>query len=363
MSIPDSRILSDAAELDSVENFLKQIYAASPQLHLEEPHDADYCQNVLDEAFLASHRERLIGLSHGLKEDTFFQPDMDVSVMRHLRYLPAFYHSHAFLEVVYVLQGSFIHYIKGSPRALSAGDILILSPKTEHAISVFSDDVVVLNLMVRVSAFETTFFSTLKEDDILSRFFSHTLYHSPTHPFLLFRTGDDPQLESCADRIYAENLSRYRYRDRMLNALIYEFFVTLLNHHESHVIVPDEDRPDADDNLIFILKYMQEHYKTVTLGELSDFFHYSERQLQRIIKNGTGLSFSENLQELKMKKAGRLLTNSTWTVTEIAEELGYQNDTSFRYGFKKYYNMTPAAFREKAQADQKEPASLRQAPS
>lgn len=131
---------------------------------------------------------------------------------------------------------------------------------------------------------------------------------------------------------------------------MYEFFIILLNRHESNVVVPQDNKTNVDDNLIFILRYMQEHYTTVTLGELSEFFHYSERQLQRIIKNGTGLSFLENLQELKMQKAARYLQSSSLSVSQISEKLGYQDDASFRYSFKKYYNTTPSLYREKALA-------------
>ncbi|MCC8046606.1 MAG: helix-turn-helix transcriptional regulator [Clostridiales bacterium] len=91
---------------------------------------------------------------------------------------------------------------------------------------------------------------------------------------------------------------------------------------------------------------MQENYSSVTLKELSDFFNYSERQIQRIIKKSTGISFSENIQKLKMRKAARLLSNPNVSVTAIAEELGYSDQGSFRHIFRKYYGMTPIEYRE-----------------
>ena len=36
---------------------------------------------------------------------------LDVAIYQHLRYLPAYWHSHSFLEVAYVLEGSCTHYI------------------------------------------------------------------------------------------------------------------------------------------------------------------------------------------------------------------------------------------------------------
>ena len=92
---------------------------------------------------------------------------------------------------------------------------------------------------------------------------------------------------------------------------------------------------------------MQENYTSITLKDLADFFNYSERQIQRIIKNCTGMSFSQNIQKLKMRRAARLLTNPDLSVSAIAEELGYMDSGNFRHIFKKYYGMTPAEYREK----------------
>ena len=97
--------------------------------------------------------------------------------------------------------------------------------------------------------------------------------------------------------------------------------------------------------MVFILKYIQEHFNTVSLAELSKFFNYSERQIQRIIKTSTDLSFSENILRLKMKKAKKLLKNSDISISVIAKETGYTDSGTFRQAFKKYYGMTPQKYR------------------
>ena len=48
-------------------------------------------------------------------------------------------------------------------------------------------------------------------------------------------------------------------------------------------------------NIIFILKYIELHYATLTLPELASFFNYSERQMTRILKNYTGQTFKKAL--------------------------------------------------------------------
>ena len=111
--------------------------------------------------------------------------------------------------------------------------------------------------------------------------------------------------------------------------------------------MPEIDTEGNDENVIFILKYMQENYSTVTLSSLAEFFNYSERQIQRIIKKSTGISFSENIQKLKMKHAAQLLMDPDRSVSAVAEDLGYSDVGNFRHIFKKYYGMSPAEYRSR----------------
>lgn len=146
---------------------------------------------------------------------------------------------------------------------------------------------------------------------------------------------------------YEEFIGNRQYKNRMLNSIIDAFFITLLRNHGANVIVPSLAEDDQNENLIFILKYIQEHFATVTLKELSSFFNYSERQLQRIIKSSTGMSFSENIQQLCMNQTTRLLTNPDISIAVISEELGYSDIGNFRQAFKKCFGMTPLEYRNK----------------
>lgn len=231
------------------------------------------------------------------------------------------------------------------------GDICIIAPGTRHAVSAFSDDCILFNYLIRTSTFETAFFGVLSNNDILSNFFMQTLYHSNQHPYLLFRTGNDQELLNYVGHSYQEFHRNRQYKNRMLTSILEMFFITLLRNHGSNVIFPESNSNPKDENTILILKYIQEHYNTSTLAELSAFFNYSERQLQRIIKSSTGMSFSENVQRLKLRQATRLMQNSNLSIAAIAEESGYSDLGNFRHVFKKYYGMTPAEYRTKQQKE------------
>ena len=59
---------------------------------------------------------------------------------------------------------------------------------------------------------------------------------------------------------YEEYKSNRQYRKRMLNSIINAFFIVLLRNHGANVSVPALTDSDKDQNLVYILKYMQEHF-------------------------------------------------------------------------------------------------------
>ena len=334
------------AQMNELETVFKSLWKEHPEMNLNFPHPQEYYTEILQLASdRTSHPFPAILLNTRLDEDSFFRESFDTELYRHVRYLPAILHSHAFLEIVCVLEGTCTNYVQKQELHMKKGDICIIAPETEHAISAFTDDCILINIILRVSTFEKAFFGVLSENDVLSDFFMRTLYHSKTHPYLYFRAGDDQELFDYVIYAYQEFLGNHQYKERFLNNIISAFFIILLRNHGSDVIVPEIATEGNDENVVFILKYMQENYSTVTLSGLAEFFNYSERQIQRIIKKSTGCSFSENIQKLKTKHAAQLLSDPDRSISAISEELGYSDTGNFRHIFRKYYGMTPAEYR------------------
>ncbi len=98
---------------------------------------------------------------------------------------------------------------------------------------------------------------------------------------------------------------------------------------------------------IFILEYMQSNISTITLAHLAQFFHYSERQMQRLIQSATGMSFGENVRRLRMHRAQELLLNPGLRISDIAAHLGYTDVSSFRQAFRRAFGMTPQEYSQR----------------
>ena len=92
--------------------------------------------------------------------------------------------------------------------------------------------------------------------------------------------------------------------------------------------------------------FVTEHYKTVTLQELSEMTHMNASYLSRFYKENTGQTLSSFIISLKMKQALRLLRDpAIRNIYEISEDLGYTNAKSFSKAFKGFYGLTPQEYR------------------
>ncbi len=338
------------AALNSHEQRFKEIFLAHPGLHPELPRSL----SELDQISKAQPEYRILREERGgffpdsahFSERIFAQHN-DVAVTLHERYSPCFIHSHDYFEIAYVLTGSCTNHIAGKSVTQKAGDLCVISLYTPHAVSVFSDNTILMNLLIRSSTFEQTFFGSLTQRDVLSSFFSRALYTPDNRSYLLFETGKDDEIRRLMLRLYDEFHENRKYADRMLRALVSMLFTELLRSHEHSLTVPNPSGNSSDSNIMFILNYILAHYQTLSLSKLSAFFNYSERQMTRILKDYTGKSFTAVIQEIRLQRACELLRNPQIPVADIAAHVGYSNVSYFYHIFKTQNGMTPAAYRER----------------
>ena len=261
------------------------------------PCTCDEVMDVLLSSYTAMPDKNITqSLKTQIDEQIFILENMDVSFVRHARYTPAFWHNHDFFEMIFVQSVGCINYIFDRNISMQTGDICIMAPDITHSLSAFHDEDVIMNILIRKSTFEQSFFRLLNDNTILSDFFKRTFYQTSEIPYLLFQTGEDSVLSDLIDRAYTECAQPKRYRKQMVNTLLSLFFINLFRRHEQHTELSGIHPNSSEENLMYILRYMQANYKTVSLKELSSIFNYSERQLQRIIQNATGHTFIENIR-------------------------------------------------------------------
>lgn len=100
-------------------------------------------------------------------------------------------------------------------------------------------------------------------------------------------------------------------------------------------------------NINEVLSYMYAHLSDkLTLEKVSAVFFMSKSSMAKYLKDSINYTFKELLDDMKFSKSVDLLAYTSLTLSEIAKEVGYNDDSHFINSFLQREKVTPSEFRE-----------------
>lgn len=280
-----------------------------------------------------------------IPEDALFQEGRDVFVLLDMPYQVDLMHVHNFFEISYVLSGSCTFLFEGERASLSVGDVCIVSPLSRHSLPL-KPECLCLSIMVRRSTFDSMFARLLAQQDLVSMFFRKSLYEPRRANYLLLKTGSDPlTFQTIQELTYEANLTDL-YSNSCSASLLDLFLARALRAAQSAIALYHyEGYSKRSIDFALVLQYIQQNYRTVTLSNLAETFHFNKTYLSRLIHKKMGQSFSEVLCAVKMNHAMDHLMNTSMKVGQIAEAVGYDSVDHFSRVFRRVYGLSPQQYR------------------
>ena len=137
---------------------------------------------------------------------------------------------------------------------------------------------------------------------------------------------------------------RYGYiRVKVLELLLVLTGLDLEKEKSNHVHFPKAQIEVVKEIHEFLIKHYKEHY---TIDDLSERFDLSPTVMKKCFKGVYGDSIYAYMKRYRLQVAERLLKESTFTIGEIATQIGYQNPNKFTSAFCDEYGMPPTAYRK-----------------
>lgn len=123
----------------------------------------------------------------------------------------------------------------------------------------------------------------------------------------------------------------------------------VIDYIRSAVMLVRKERTLQQHHLISrIVSYMEDQLSnSMTVKQLADRFHLSAGHLSVLFKKETGLTISDFVKNLRMKKAKEMLQDPSIKIYEVAERVGFQTPAYFTYQFKKNEGCTPQEYRDR----------------
>ncbi len=256
------------------------------------------------------------------------------------------YHSHDFLELVYILEGSGVHVLDGNRGIVRKGDCFIIDYGSFHQYHnldhtrfkliniLFTPDMIDKTLVHCRSFYELT-------NNYMIRF-QHTSHSSlPTHFVYHDRDG---QVELLVRKLQAEYAAQPPGYLELMRCLLIEIIILLIRD-----ICKQEENVLYHDSSEAVIRYVEENYmEPVTLTALSHRLNYSLPYLSKRFKEDTGMTFMQYLQKKRLEHSCRLLANTDQKVYEIAGLVGYNDIKYFCEIFQRYMKMSPKEYRRRS---------------
>ena len=266
-----------------------------------------------------------------------------IEIRPHTRFAYFPRHRHDYVEMVYMCSGSTTHIINGKERIkLREGDLLFLNQTVYHEILPAGEDDIAVNFIILPAFFDRAI-TMVERENMLRDFLLSTLSSGSSSSYLHIPAQDIVPVQNLIENMIW-TLIYQRHGTNTLNQTTMGLLLLNLSLFAERINKNDPGR--REQALVFsILKYIESHYKSGTLADISDSIQLPPYTVSRLLKRHTGLNFKELLQKRKLEQAAYLLANTPLTVDAIRENIGYDNSSYFYRCFKNKYGRSPADFR------------------
>ncbi|WP_462409566.1 AraC family transcriptional regulator [Neobacillus sp. Marseille-QA0830] len=279
-----------------------------------------------------------------IESEKFLSKDKMIMVRKHTRFVDFPLHKHDYIEANFVFNGELRQTVGGRPITLKKGELLLLNQHIEHEIKASGKEDIVINLIIRPAFFEFIF-SFLSSENIVSDFLLNSLYNNTQNgQYLYFKVSEVESIQHFMGKMIYEIMYPSTFSESAIKLYMGLLMIELIKNSDK---VERKEEASVHHYLIVeSLKYIEEHFKHASLYELSGKLNQPHYGLSKIIKKATSFTFKELLQEKRLEKAKELLEGTHLPISEIVEQVGYDNISYFYRIFKEKYGQTPKKFRD-----------------
>lgn len=251
-------------------------------------------------------------------------------------------HSHAFIEIFYILDGKINHNFNGVPSTLTTGDFALIDcGQIHHFSKIDNEKCSVINILFYPSFIDSTLSDAASFKEILSSNVFNTSNIPPDFLFNQVYHEDNNTIKNLILTMQHEFFScEFEYL-KILKLMLTTLLTYILRYMIGKSILSAKTSP-----IDMAVNYIHTNYfRNITLDEISNISNYSPQHFCRKFKSVTGYTFSEYLQKTRIDYSCRLLQHTNMKVTEIANAVGYSDLHHFELLFRKYINRTPTEHR------------------
>lgn len=231
---------------------------------------------------------------------------------------------HSYWELTYVDKGELLTTIDGVSYHLKQGDLIFYAPMQFHTQSTFEK--------ISSSYLTINFKMNFNHADLLC----NKIFSIKRDSYFIVTKLIE---ELSNDNLYSNDLSLCYLKQLIIQML------RLDNSHFHSKPTTHMQQTYENELLNDILLYIDNNiYEKISVSTLCEHFCISTSMLHSLFRKNMNNTAKNYINELKLSKSKELIRNSTHTLSEISEMLGFSSIHYFSKKFKSYFNISPTEY-------------------
>jgi AraC-like DNA-binding protein len=267
-----------------------------------------------------------------------------------LEYFKAFeqdqhdYHGHDFIEILFVLNGSFRHVTAGCSYDESAGGLTIVNDRQYHSLRTPDGPVELMNIYLKPALYPLPNLP----DSLADRLYDLI----PLHPELGNRLNSIRHL-NVPDKIKMKNLLMMLVQEQnnggigqeaAIQSLFRLLLIELCRAAPVRQLFPSEGYRIRIEK---VCTYLEKNYiRPVRLDDLCRISGLNPANLCRRFKEYTGMSTGNFLKQRRLAAAVQKLRTGNDKILTISHDCGFSDISRFNRFFREAFGCTPSAYRD-----------------
>ena len=259
-------------------------------------------------------------------------------------------HRHKFIEVVYILSGSAMHYVEGESGRVGKGDLFIINMDTPHAfvpVEDPNDPFLSYDLLFTAEFFDRSLTGEHAIEALNESYAFYSLFGGgqQRHPYFSVSGSSYTVFGELFHRIYLEYRGREKGYMEIIRGYMIQLIITIFRLSEAKG--ETQAQRQVMQPIEYVLEYIRRNYnRRISASELAEKVYFNPDYLARMFKAHTGYSITGMVQKVRVEAVCKLLSTTRQTIFQIARDCGFEDMKFFYKVFKKHMGVLPSEYRK-----------------
>lgn len=252
---------------------------------------------------------------------------------------------HEQLEILYFSRGGAIVYIDNQKFIAKDNDIYIINPCEVHSLNYYTNVPVFDCIMI-----DRQLYSSAEKDICEVKYLKPMENHQICFNNMIRGNSD---LINLINNIIMEHEKAAFAYELAIKAAILNILSYLFRNEVNTIKSKNEIKRNIQsyERLNPVFKYIEDNYASeIKIETLAGLSFLSVSHFSRFFKQVTGKSATHYINEYRISKAEILLKTTDLSISEVAQRVGFINNSYFSKCLKTYKDLTPSELRKRTAA-------------